>query len=373
MPWDDPQDWIKLLTPKLTAPAANPLDESPNTLEDALESLYPRRWSSEAEPKEEVKPLDKDVVNYLKEQCVHDSEESLYDYGMRRTEELNRSCRTPMQPEPLLEFLYEIRRGDNLIARHAKEWIVGNHLEARWDINEDILRGTVLAELPVYRIMPDETSFEHLEKVPARDSRIWGNGIPNPLGSPYGGSTSDPLASPGNWWFKREDVDFYELLHPEICDARADLNSPWLAPSTLIRGFDLRLRDLLWLASDKGLRPYILTRKTGLRRVLPTYVWLYGFTGCLFKVDEVRGFVTANQGLCGQKKLGDVQLDNMEARAYALGRWGQDPAITIRGMAEDIQQTMNFRRETKYKVSTIYNWIKDLCPDRTPGRRKKKT
>jgi len=63
----------------------------------------------------------------------------------------------------------------------------------------------------------------------------------------------------------------------------------------------------------------------------------------------------------------------LEARAYAKGRWGQDPAITIQGMAEDIQQTMNFRRKPKYKVSTIYNWIKDLCPDRKPGRRKKKT
>ncbi len=104
MSWDDPQYWIKLLTPKLTTPADNRIDKSPNTLNDALESLYPRRWSSEATPKVEVKPLGEDVINYLKEQRLPDSEESLYDYGIRTTKEENDLHNVDMPPEPILRF-----------------------------------------------------------------------------------------------------------------------------------------------------------------------------------------------------------------------------------------------------------------------------
>ncbi len=228
-------------------------------------------------------------------------------------------------------------------------------------------------ELPVYRIKLDETEFELLKKVPARDSRIWGNDIPNPLGSPWGGSTPDPLASLGNWWFRREHVEFYELLHPEVCGPVAHSNSTWVTPSQLILGLKISLEKLLCLAAYKGLRPYMLTRQQGLRKILPKYIWFYGFTGCLFNTDEALSFVRANPDLYGLRKVKDEQRDHLEARAYAKGRWEQDPTITIQAMAEDIEQTLNFRREKRYKLETIYNWIKDLCPNRKPGRRKKKT
>jgi|SRR5271157_680210 len=291
MSWDDPQDWIKLLTPKLTMPADNRIDKSPNTLNDALESLYPRRWSSEATPKEEVKPLDKDVVNYLKEQRVYDSEESLYDYGIRVTKEGNDLYKMDVRPEPMLRILYRTRRRDNLVERHAKEWVVGDRLQARWGITEDMLRGTVLVELPVYKMKLDETSFEPADRVSAKGSHTdWGG----PL---------DPLSLPTNWWFKREDVEFYELLHPEICGPVAHLNSTWVTPSQLILGLKISLEKLLWLAAYKGLRPYMLTRQQGLRKILPKYIWFYGFTGCLFNTDEALRFVRANPDLYGLRKV----------------------------------------------------------------------
>jgi len=67
------------------------------------------------------------------------------------------------------------------------------------------------------------------------------------------------------------------------------------------------------------------------------------------------------------------QRDRQTARCYAQGRWNADQTITITDMAEDIHGTIRFEGKPQYECSTIYDWIKDLAPNRKPGRRPKKT
>lgn len=59
-----------------------------------------------------------------------------------------------------------------------------------------------------------------------------------------------------------------------------------------------------------------------------------------------------------------------EARTKAQVLWGKDPAITIADMAyKHLTDVALMKNGSVYSDITIRKWIKDLCPDRNPGRR----
>ena len=101
---------------------------------------------------------------------------------------------------------------------------------------------------------------------------------------------------------------------------------------------------------------------------------------CLFKVEDVEE-LEKQFGLKGKigkphkpvstpRKLRPVQKHKIECRKVAKRLWEEDPTITIASMI--VGDELNKVCEPKvYSEETLRNWIKDLCPDRSPGRRKK--
>jgi hypothetical protein len=69
-----------------------------------------------------------------------------------------------------------------------------------------------------------------------------------------------------------------------------------------------------------------------------------------------------------QRNLLPNQMDKQKCREIAQHKWKYDSSLTISAMviSEEIKQQFG----KMYKPKTIYKWIKDLCPDRRPGRRR---
>jgi hypothetical protein len=64
-------------------------------------------------------------------------------------------------------------------------------------------------------------------------------------------------------------------------------------------------------------------------------------------------------------------MHKIECRKIAAEIWNKDPSITIEDMVR--KDEINSVSAPKiYGKKTLRNWIKDLCPNRTPGRRPKK-
>lgn len=66
------------------------------------------------------------------------------------------------------------------------------------------------------------------------------------------------------------------------------------------------------------------------------------------------------------------QRHRERARALAALFWAQEPTLTIRAMTERQEIVKHACERKPYRANTIYNWIKDLCPNRSPGRRSDK-
>jgi hypothetical protein len=71
------------------------------------------------------------------------------------------------------------------------------------------------------------------------------------------------------------------------------------------------------------------------------------------------------------KKPRRQELHKNDCRAAAQKIWAESPGITIEDMIQR-DEIANACEGVLYREKTIRNWIKDLCPDRKPGRRKKK-
>lgn len=90
---------------------------------------------------------------------------------------------------------------------------------------------------------------------------------------------------------------------------------------------------------------------------------------CLYNEDDfkhltkgIRARVVKKNRLC--------QMHREKCRDVAEKLWAKDPAMTISDMFYNNEINKVFEGKT-YSDSTIRNWIKDLCPNRRPGRRKK--
>jgi hypothetical protein len=72
-----------------------------------------------------------------------------------------------------------------------------------------------------------------------------------------------------------------------------------------------------------------------------------------------------------EKKLRSNQIHKIKCREVAQKLWEEDPSITIADMIhkDNINEVFDGK---VYAEKTIRNWIKDLCPNRSPGRRPKK-
>jgi hypothetical protein len=71
------------------------------------------------------------------------------------------------------------------------------------------------------------------------------------------------------------------------------------------------------------------------------------------------------------KKLRPSQQHKQNCREVAKALWDENPEITIADMVlrDEITQACDGKL---YAEKTIRDWIKDLCPNRSPGRRPKK-
>lgn len=72
------------------------------------------------------------------------------------------------------------------------------------------------------------------------------------------------------------------------------------------------------------------------------------------------------------RNLRPDQRHKIDCRAVAQKIWAESPETTIEGMIRS-DEVSNACEGIVYGEKTIRNWIKDLCPNRRPGRRKNKS
>jgi hypothetical protein len=72
-----------------------------------------------------------------------------------------------------------------------------------------------------------------------------------------------------------------------------------------------------------------------------------------------------------EKKLRPNQRHKIECRKIAAKIWENDPTITIADMIYR-DEIAKVSTPKTYNEKTLRNWIKDLCPNRSRGRRPKK-
>lgn len=70
------------------------------------------------------------------------------------------------------------------------------------------------------------------------------------------------------------------------------------------------------------------------------------------------------------RKLTPSQSAKLSCRAVAEEIWNRDSSITIAEMSE--RRELKDASDNSYEQRTIYKWIRDLAPNRKPGRRSKK-
>ena len=94
-----------------------------------------------------------------------------------------------------------------------------------------------------------------------------------------------------------------------------------------------------------------------------------------FKLEEIELFekyqkVDQLNGDNIETKLRPSQRHKLQCRIIAEEVWKDNPDTTIEDMAQRDEINEVFEGKV-YADKTIRNWIKDLCPNRLPGRRPK--
>jgi hypothetical protein len=100
-----------------------------------------------------------------------------------------------------------------------------------------------------------------------------------------------------------------------------------------------------------------------------------------FRLSDIEGIESQygfepkeDSGVSKQRKPRPSRVAKERCREVAAKIWEEDPDITIRGMSErpEILEVTKRPDGLYYLERTIRGWIKDLCPNRSPGRRPKK-
>jgi hypothetical protein len=108
------------------------------------------------------------------------------------------------------------------------------------------------------------------------------------------------------------------------------------------------------------------------------YIKLDEFEKYLKKIGEISIPLPAlldskQRGVPKVKKLRPSQMHRDECRKVAAKFWEKYPEMTIADMIDraEILEVSKKNNGKAYMEKTVRNWIKDLCPDRSPGRRKR--
>lgn len=119
--------------------------------------------------------------------------------------------------------------------------------------------------------------------------------------------------------------------------------------------FELENQGLFYMGDNEDIQAY--------RQIFQA--WKEGFNNKKLPKED-------NKGLSfKEKKLRPDQKHKIECMKVAEKLWKKDPTITIADMCFKNEINEIFEGKT-YSDKTIRNWIKHLCPNRSPGRRPKK-
>ena len=95
-----------------------------------------------------------------------------------------------------------------------------------------------------------------------------------------------------------------------------------------------------------------------------------------FVIGDTKLSLYARKGVKSKPETKLTHRDKQKAKCREISAklWKDGPAITIADMINkaEIQRYSYKKNGMIYMENTIRNWIKDLCPDRSPGRRPKK-
>jgi hypothetical protein len=145
----------------------------------------------------------------------------------------------------------------------------------------------------------------------------------------------------------------------------------------LIKRWGISLRDLYLLIKKYDLRIYDskLTEwddlTLGFHLVEDWENLFFLWTENVYEIENSIGFEQKPSKL--KNKSNPNQNARLKCRDIAKKLWSDKPHLTIAAMI-DREEIVNASTKTGgklYTEKTVRNWIKDLCPDRSPGRPKK--
>jgi hypothetical protein len=187
---------------------------------------------------------------------------------------------------------------------------------------------------------------------------------------------------------KNKDASDYMFSLSEVKAIENSLKVDGEIPhAETIRGKDLMAR---WQKHEGEIRSIMFTH--GLTAIDPfgheldstrTFTFLNNRTlylsDLLFRLSDIKKLESENPEIVAdrvddkkpEEKPRPCQIHRIKCSDVAQNLWDEDPNITIADMIfnDEIIEACNGK---VYAEKTIRNWIKDLCPNRSPGRRPKK-
>jgi len=192
-------------------------------------------------------------------------------------------------------------------------------------------------------------------------------------------------------FYKDKDISKYVFRHADVTEIEAKLGVDGKIPlAELIRCNDLMARwemhddEISMIMSDKGLEAI----DSFGHEIGNDFLFFLIESGTLdvsdllFRLSDIEDYESKypeaipeqEDNKKPKKKKRPSQIHKEKCREVAQSLWEEDPTITIKEISE-MNEIMEVTKRTDgkcYSKKTIRNWIKELCPDRTPGRRPKK-
>lgn len=181
-------------------------------------------------------------------------------------------------------------------------------------------------------------------------------------------------------WEREEAVALLSGVEPLALDPfyRIENNIPHSLPNEYMDWLDVLLRDGLYshencrTAKDvlKWAARYNVPIPPRLSEAASTIPALQSSPAAIDQGTPER--LNASAEKTKFKSLRKEQEHRERCRGIAAMEWSKNDSRTIEDMAQS-DEIVNFGCEGKvYDINTVRDWIKDLCPNRTPGRRPRK-
>uniref|UniRef100_A0A7C3SJ93 Uncharacterized protein n=1 Tax=Desulfobacca acetoxidans TaxID=60893 RepID=A0A7C3SJ93_9BACT len=256
-----------------------------------------------------------------------------------------------------------------------RQWISGKELMERWKINPlDLVEIVLYERLTIYEADGKLTKLDH-------ESAIWANHtgpwppypkVENPTIYDYilNSSAYDfempsisipydyiPLASRiEHCMFKLSEVEYFEKEHnlilPVVQPEQNDKKRLFDAHKELVR----KKSSELW-----RINPGITIKDMALRDEISAIVKKEADTSSLEKEVKQKK----------ERKKTKLQICREKVREKAAALWSRNESIPIADMVvrNEITQVLENVCGDMFTEKTLRDWIKDLCPNRKPGRR----